>query len=151
LRSARRELLYLGTPASIAVAFQDARKLQASPDTLLLIGARDREQAVVAYDRYLADRTTPIREWDIRLRALFTLVQQEAPKPLPMYAWHMPADADLKKISAEAQARQNRFTELVRAEAIRLIPVATAKDKIAREISGEAIAAIAPTETKAAL
>ncbi len=39
LRSARQELRYMGTPAAVALAFQDARKLGTSPDTLLLIGA----------------------------------------------------------------------------------------------------------------
>ncbi|HTR34399.1 MAG TPA: hypothetical protein VMH80_00760 [Bryobacteraceae bacterium] len=150
LRSARQELRYLGTPAALALAFQDARKLGTSPDTLLLIGAREREQTVSAYDRYLADQSTPIREWDIRLRALFTFVQREAPKALPTYPWQIPAGSDMQKIWAEGKARQKRFAELVRAQAIRLIPVASAKDETARKISGEAIAAIAPTEAKAA-
>lgn len=151
LRSARRDLRYLGTPAALALAFRDARKLGSSPDTLLLIGSRDREQTVSAYDRYLGDRTTPIREWDIRLRALFTFVQKEAPKALPRYAWQMPEGIDMKKIWADAETRQKRFTEFAHAEAVRLIPVASAKDKAALKISGESIAAIAPSEAKAAL
>ncbi len=48
LRSARRDLCYLATPAVLPLAFRDARKSGRSPDTWLLIGSRDREQTVIA-------------------------------------------------------------------------------------------------------
>lgn len=150
-RSARRDLRYLATPGALALSFREARKRGESPDTLLLLGCRDREQAVAAFDRYLADRTTPIRIGDIRLRALFTFLRKEAPAPLPVYSWQIPTTAEPRKIWAEAEARQKRFADVVKAEAIRLIPVASSKDAAARRISGEAIAGVAPAEARAAL
>ncbi len=151
LRSARQDLRYLATPAAVELAFQDAYKLSNRPDTLLLIGARDRGQAIAAFDRYLAAPTAAITEWDIRLRALFTFLQKEAPKPLPMFAWQIAEGTDMQKFWAEGETRHKRFTELVHAEAIRLIPVAATKEQAARKTSGEAIAAIAPVEAKTAL
>jgi hypothetical protein len=151
LRSARRDLRYLSTPEAVAMAFQDARKLGGSPDTLLLFGARNRAQMIAAFDRYLADPVVPVREWDIRLRAFFNYVRTDSPKPLPLYSWQVPADVDWKDIWAEAEPRQKRFAEFVQAEAVRLIPVVIGKTATARKVSGEAIAAIAPAEARAAL
>lgn len=150
LRLARQELRYLGTAAALALAFQDARKLQSSPDALLLVGAPDRERAVAAYEGYLSEPATPIRVWDLRLRALFTYVQKDTPTHLPSSLWQLRAGVDMEEVRAEAERRHKRFTELVRAEAIRLIPVALAKEKEALKISGEAIAAIVPVEARAA-
>ncbi|MFN7923829.1 MAG: hypothetical protein U0Q16_27250 [Bryobacteraceae bacterium] len=150
-RFERRDLRYLATPAAVELSLRDARKTGNGPDQLLMIGARDREQAVAAFDRYLADPAVAILEWDIRLRALLTYVRKESPKPFPMYPWQMPAESDWKKEVAEGRARHEHFDGFVRAEAIRLIPAVAAKDEAARKISGDAIAAIAPTEARAAL
>ncbi len=64
-----------------------------------------------------------------------------------MYAWQMPDGMDMMKLRAEAEQRYKRFTALVHAEAVRLIPAVAAKDKAARKLSGDAIA---PAEAKAA-
>lgn len=149
LRAARRDLRFLSTPDAVALELRDANRSGTSPDTLLLVGARDREQAIAAFDRFLADPTTPIHEWEIQLRALFTFIQKEAPGHLSIYAWLMPESTNWEKIRAEAEARQKRFAEIVKAEAVRLIPVAAAKDKAAAKISGDAIAVFAWAEAKA--
>ncbi len=145
-----RELRYLGTSGAIELAFQDARHTGNGPDTLLLVGARDRPQMLAALDRYLADSHVGIREWDIRVRALFTMLQKEAPTPFPMFGWQMPDEAELRRLQAVVQARQDRYDEILRAEAVRLIPVVEQKETEAREISRLAIAAAAPAAAKAA-
>lgn len=150
--SARRDLRFLATDGAVDLAFRDARKRGASPDTLLLIGVRDRAHAVAAYDRYLADRTTPIRQWDIRLRALFTYLEKDSPAPMPTHMWEMPKDSSgWDRLRARVEERQKRFDTFVRGEAIRLIPVTIAKEGPARKVSAEAIAGIAPDEARAAL
>ena len=150
LRSARRDLRFLATPAALDLIFQDARKQETSPDTLAVIGSRDRNRAMAAYDAYLADPSTRINEWDIRVRALLTFVQKESPSPLPVCSWQMKDGWNWQKTREEAERRQKRFEEVVRAEALRLIPAVAAKQEAARVHSGKAIAAIAPAEAQAA-
>jgi hypothetical protein len=123
---ARRELRYMGTPDAVQLSFEVARKSAGGLDVLLLVAARDRRQMVAAFDRYLADPQVGIQEWDIQVRALFTLLQKDAPKPLPVFMWQQPDD--LKQFWSTVEVRQKRFEQIVREEAIRLIPVAAGKD-----------------------
>jgi hypothetical protein len=67
--------------------FNRARSDSSELDTLALLGARERAQVVAQFDRYLADPEVGFREWDIRVRALFTFLEKDAPKPVPMFAW----------------------------------------------------------------
>ncbi len=150
LRNARRDLRYLATNDALDLIMNDARRRGNSPDTLALIGVRDRNKAIAAYDNYLGDRMTPINEWDIRVRALLRYVQKESPKPLPVFSWQMTESWDFQRTMTEAQSRQKQFEKFVHAEAVRLIPIAATKEKAARVESGKAIAAIAPIEAKAA-
>jgi len=69
---------------------------------------------------------------------------------LPVFFWQYPDKAGMETIQKLAAGRQARFDEILRAEAVRLIPLADTKDAAARKISGEAIAALAPEEAKAA-
>ncbi|HYL77295.1 MAG TPA: hypothetical protein VEU96_23985 [Bryobacteraceae bacterium] len=144
----RRELRYLGSLGAVQLSFEDARKTGNGPDALLLVGARDRPQMLGAFDRYLADSQVGVGEWDIRVRALFTLLQKDAPKPLPIFMWQFPND--MQKLLAVVEARQERFQEIVREEAIGLIAVVSGKDAVARQISAEAIASLVPDAAKAA-
>ena len=147
---ARRELRYMATLRAVQLSFEHGRKTGDGPDTLLLIGARDRIQVITAFDAYLADPQVGIREWEIRDRALFTFLQKDAPKPLPMFMWQFPDGPELEKLQAIAEARQKRFEEIVREEAIRLIPIVAGKDAAARKTSGEAIASVALVAARAA-
>jgi hypothetical protein len=151
LREARRDLRYLASAEAVRLALADARKVGTSPDTLLLIGARDRQQAIAAFDRYLADPEITIRAWDIQVRALFTFLAKESPEALPLFAWQFPRSGiRMRLLQARAAARHKRFQKYLRAEALRLIPVVAAKQQTAREPSGEAIAAIVPEAARAA-
>ncbi len=147
---ARRELRYLATIDAVRLSLEDARKPGHDPDTLLLIGARDRQKTVAAFEEYLADPNVAFREWDIRVRALFTLLQKETLKPLAFSMWNLPADSELQQLRNTVEARQKRFEEIVREEAVRLVPVAAAKEAEARKVSAEAIAAIVPDAARAA-
>jgi hypothetical protein len=121
-----RELEYLGTAEAVQTAFDIARNTDSSPHTLLLFAARDRRKTIAAFDAYLSDPRVAFHEGDIRVRAAFTWVEGLAVR------------------------RQARFDEILRAEAVRLIPAATAKDPAVRSISAKAIAALAPEEAAAA-
>jgi hypothetical protein len=145
-----RELEYLGTPEAVQTAFDIARKTGSSPHTLLLFAAPDRRKAIAAFDAYLSDPQMAIREWDIRVRAAFTWMEKDKPQPLPVFFWQYPDEAGIETIQKLAAGRQARFDEILRAEAVRLIPIAASKDSTGRKISGEAIAALAPEEARAA-
>lgn len=145
-----RELEYLGTTEAVQTTFDLARKTGSSPRTLLLFAARDRRKTVAAFDAYLSDPHVAIREWDIRVRAAFTWMEKDKPQPLPVFVWQYPDKAGMETIQKLAASRQARFDEILRSEAVRLIPLADTKDAAARKISGEAIAALAPEEAKAA-
>jgi hypothetical protein len=105
---------------------------------------------MAAFDAYLSDPHVAIREWDIRVRATFTWMEKDKPQLLPVFLWQYPDKAGMETIQRLAAGRQARFDEILRAEAVRLIPVAAAKDSAGRSISAEAIAALAPEEAKAA-
>lgn len=147
---ARRELQYLGTAEAVQTAFEIARKTENRPDALLLFAARDRSKTVAAFDAYLSDPHVAIREWDIRIRAALRWMEKDKPQPLPVFFWQYPDTAGMETIRKLAAARQARYEEFLRAEAVRLIPVAAAKDSAGLESSAEAIAALAPEEAKAA-
>lgn len=147
---ARRELRYLATIDAVRLSLEDARKPGHSPDTLLLIGARDRPKAIAAFDDYLADPRVGFREWDIRARALFTMLQKEILKPLPFFTWQAPSASELQQLRKMAEDRQKRFEEIVREEAVRLIPVAVAKETEPRKVSAKAIASIVPDAARGA-
>ncbi|MGA2144201.1 MAG: hypothetical protein ABSH49_04480 [Bryobacteraceae bacterium] len=147
---ALNELRCLETPDAVRLALEEARKTGKSPDTLLLVGARDHGQMIASFDAYLADPHVGISEWDIQLRALFALLEKNAPKPLPMFLWQMPDGSDWQKVRAAAEARQKPFEEIVRNEAVQLIPIIAAKDAEASKISSQAIAAVAPEAARAA-
>ena len=74
-RRPRRELRWLGTNAAVQLMFDRARNDSSQLDTLALLGAPDRAQVVAQFDRYLADPEVGFREWDIRVRALFTVLE----------------------------------------------------------------------------
>jgi hypothetical protein len=150
LQLAWRELEYLGTVEAVQTAFDIARRTGSSPHTLLVFAARDRSTTIAAYDAYLWDPHVAIREWDVRVRAAFTWMKKDKPQPLPVFFWQYPNKAGMETIQELAAGRQARFDEFLRAEAIRLIPVAAAKDSAGRKISADAIAALVPEEAKAA-
>ena len=145
-----RELEYLGTAEAVQTALDLARKTGSSPHTLLVFAARDRGKAIAAFDAYLADPQIPIREWDIRVRAAFTWMEKDKPQPLPVFFWQYPDKAGMETLQRLAADRQARFDKILRAEAVRLIPFAGAKDSAGRKVSAEAISALAPEEAKAA-
>ncbi len=147
---ARRDLRYLGTPGAVRLSLELARNTGCLPDTLLLVGARDRSQVIAAFEDYLSDPHVGIQEWDIRVRALFRMLQDDAPEPLPMFPWQFPNTPEIEKLWTTREARQARFEEIVREQAIQLIPAAVRKDEVARKTSAEAIAAVAPGAAKAA-
>jgi hypothetical protein len=120
------------------------------PHTLLVFAARDRKNALAAFDAYLSDPHVPIREWDIRLRAAFIWMEKDKPQPLPVFFWQYPDKAGMETLQKLAASRQARFDEILRAEAVRLIAVAAAKDSVERTMTAEAIAALVPEEAKAA-
>jgi hypothetical protein len=135
-----QEPRYLATPEAIRAVLAEARKSGQRPDSLTLIGARDRAAMLVAFDEYLADPAVSFSTGDVRLRALFTFVARTRPKPVPVSVWRKPAAADIQ----EAERRQAAFRDYVRREAVRLIPFAKNKR------SAAAIAELAPEEAKAA-
>jgi hypothetical protein len=137
---ARRELRYLGTVDAVQLSLDYARRTRSEPDAMLLFGARDRPRAIQAFDGYLADRRVPIRRTDILIRALFTLLQRDAPKPLPDFSWQYTDGYNSPSLRQTRQERLNRFGEFLRAEAIRLAPLVAGKDAEAREVSLETIA-----------
>jgi len=147
---ARRELRFLATIDAVRLSLEDARKPGHDTDTLLLIGARDRQKTVAAFEDYLTDPSVGFREWDIRVRALFTLLQKETLKPLAFSMWNLPAGSELQQLRNIVEARQKRFEEIVREEAVRLIPVAAAKEAEPRKVSAEAIASIVPDAARSA-
>ena len=150
IRTAHRELRYLATPGAVQLAFEHARKNGTAPDALLLVGARNRALTVAAFDSYLADPAVGIREWDVRVRAFFTLLDKDASRPVPVFFWQNPEAAEMEKVTAMEEAQQKRFEGLLQEEAIRLIPIAAGKNAAARKTSAEAIAAIAPKAARAA-
>jgi hypothetical protein len=145
-----RELEYFGTAEAVQTAFDIARKTGASPHTLMLFAARDRRKTVAAFDAYLSDPNVAIREWDIRVRAAFTWMEKDKPEPLPVFFWQFPDKAGMEGLQKLVAGRQARYDEMLHADAVRLIPVAAAKDAAARKISADAIAALAPEAAKAA-
>lgn len=149
-RRALRDLRYLGTPSAIQLVFEYARASRNAPDTLTLFAARDRKQMLVHFDRYLADPQVGIREWDVRVRALFTQLETNPAKPLPVFRWQMGDPSGWDKLRAEAAAREERFKAILRQEAMRLIPLVARKDGEARKVSGKAIEAVAPEAARAA-
>jgi hypothetical protein len=150
MSAARAELRYLGTPDAVRAAFRYARRHGKRPDTLLLVGARDRAAMLSAFDEHLADPEIGISEWDIRVRSLFTWLAIDGPKTLPLHAWRsMDAEA-LAKLRAEAAQRQNRFDAVLQSEARRLIPIVSRKLDAARDSSARGIAALAPEAAKLA-
>ncbi|MBS1876416.1 MAG: hypothetical protein JSU00_24590 [Acidobacteria bacterium] len=143
------ELRYLATPAAIRLAFEYAAVFH-GPDILLLTAARDRADMLKAFDAHLANPRVAIAEWAIRERALFTFLQQDSPRPLAGFGWAPLPPERLKALRAEAEARYKRYQEIVKAEAIRLIPAVSHKDETARQESAKAIEALAPAEARAA-
>jgi len=148
VRIALRELEAVGTPEAVSLAFEYSRRTDASPSALLLVAARDRPQVIAAFDQYLNDPHIGFREWDIRLRALFALVQNESPKPLSM--WDPPEGAERDKLEATIKARNTRFETLVREQAVALIPLIAKKDMEVRDACAQAIARIALEAARAA-
>ena len=145
-----RELEYLGTNEAVQTAFDIARKTGSSPNTLLLFAARDRRKTIATFDAYLSDPHVAIREWDIRVRAAFTWMEKDKPQPLPVFFWRHPDQAGMEALRKLAEERQTRYDEILRAEAIRFIPVVAAKDSAERKISVEAVASLAPDQAQAA-
>ncbi|QOY88375.1 hypothetical protein [Paludibaculum fermentans] len=147
---ARRELEYLGTAPAVQFAFEIARKSGSSPSTLLLFAARARRKTVAAFDAYLSDPQAGFQEWDLRVRAAFRWIEKDRPKPLPIHAWQIPDKAAWDSTHKLMEERRARYEAILRAEAVRLIPAAAAKDPDGRKTSAAAIAAVAPEEAKAA-
>jgi hypothetical protein len=147
---AREELRYLATRSAVQLILDRARSNSAELDTLALIGARDRADVIERFDRYLFNPEVVIREWDIRVRALFTFIEKESPEPLPMFVWQIQNPTAWHATQLILGTRQKHFEDLVRAEAVRLIPATERKAGSARKASVEAIAAIAPREVTAA-
>lgn len=152
---ARRELRFLGTPEAVQFELNLARHGDpTAPNTLLLVGARDRPATVAAFDAYLADPQVAIREWDIRLRALFTYVRKYA----PAYEFYHPGapavaltpEAEARTVAA-AKAKLHDYEAVLQQEAIRLIPAVAAKETDAMRIaSTKAIAVFAPEAVRSA-
>ena len=145
-----RELEYLATPQSVLAAFEIARKTGSSPHTQLLFAARDRQKTVAAFDAYLTDPGIALQQWDLRVRAAFTWLEKDKPKPLPIFVWQFPDQAGMQALQKLATERYARYAEVLRAEAVRWIPLLAAKDPAVRKTSTETIAALAPAEARAA-
>jgi hypothetical protein len=148
---ARSELRTLGIPRSVGLMLDRARGPGEQVDSLLLVGARDRADSIAQFDRYLTDPIVEFSAWEIRLRALFTFVQKEAPKPLPFFGWQVDKDGQsLEQLRKIAEARHQRLEVFVTAEATRLVPILSRKTTDARKACAEAIAQVAPEMAKAA-
>lgn len=145
-----RELRYLGTPEAVEYAFDHARRKGSQPETLLLVGARDRARMVAAFDAFLADPQVGFTEWEVRLRALFTYVRKEQPKMLPTFAWQIAGPQDWPKNRAIAEANQKRYEKVLQETVGGLIPLIAYKQGEARAISARAVAALAPEAAGAA-
>jgi hypothetical protein len=150
IAQALRELRYLGTEDAVRLTIERARKAGETIDTLALVGSRNRTHMMAEFDRYLADPEVGFSEWDIRVRALFTFVEQDAPGLLPEFTWQVSNRSDVSVTRAAFETRQKRFQEFVRDEAARLIPLVERKDARARKISATAVALAAPELAKAA-
>jgi hypothetical protein len=150
VRQALLELRYLGTEDAVRLTFERARKPGGTIDTLGLVGARNRAHVIAEFDRYLADSEVGFSEWDVRVRALFSFVEKDAPGPLPQFPWQLSKRSDVTITIAALETRQKRFQEFVGEEAVRLIPLVGRKDARARKISAEAVASVTPDRAKAA-
>jgi hypothetical protein len=147
---AQRELRFLATPGAIQLALKIAARSGASPDMLTIIGARDRADATAAFERHLTDPQVGIHEWDVRVRALLTFIERHKTLPLPEFDWQLPKNATRESIEAAARTGQLQFADLLREEAVRLIPTVRRKDPAAAKISAVAIAALAPEAARKA-
>jgi hypothetical protein len=148
--TARKQLRLLGTPGAVELGLEIARQSGRGADPLLLVGARDRAHAGGALDRYFADERVVIRWEDIWLRALFTYVQHENPRPLPVSRWQLQGKDGWQEVIAERESRQERFSSIVQEEAVRLIPRVLEKRGRVREHSAKAIEALARKEARLA-
>src|SRR5262249_11346334 len=119
---ARLDLRYLATPAAVKLELDHARRTAGQPATLTLLAARDRRQTVADFDNYLHDERVGFNEYDVRVRALFSYLESNG----------------------------QRFEEVLKAEAARLIPAAGRKKGEARDKSIAAVAALAPNAARAA-
>ncbi|MBI4909548.1 MAG: hypothetical protein HY820_38380 [Acidobacteria bacterium] len=143
------ELRYLASQEAVEAALENARRTEESPEAGVLLAARDRARAIAAYDQYLEDPSTAVREWDLEVRTLFRFLEKEKPTPLPMHVWQMPTNAvKVRWVQMVAQRRHDRFRVMVREEALRWIPLVTRKNSRAREAA--AIAAIVPEAARKA-
>lgn len=147
---AERELRYLATPAAVELAFEQARRTGGMPNALLLAGARDRSHMLREFDCFLGDPATTIAEPDIGLRALFTYIAKERPKPLPRHRWEVSSEEEWPKLRGIAEERYKRYERYVHDEAVRLIPAVRAKTGDPRRNSAKVIAELAKDEARAA-
>lgn len=145
-----KELRILGTPGAVELGLEIARKSGRGADPLLLVGVRDRGHVAGALDRYFADQRVVIRWEDIWLRALFTYIQRESPRPLPVARWQLQGKDGWQEVIAERGSRQERFSPIVQEEAVRLIPRVLEKRGRVREDSAKAISALARKEARLA-
>jgi hypothetical protein len=149
MNRAWRDLEYLGTAEAVQTAFEIMRRVGSSQHLLLLFAARDRKRMLEDFDAYLADARVAIQTSDIAVRAVFTWLEIEKPKPMPIFSWQY-TEADIQKRRELHVSRRARFEPIEREQAARLIPLIEAKNPAARKTSAEAIATFAPAEAKAA-